>query len=164
MAINWEVGCVELLRVMINDLEDSPTYSDGRLKRLLVSAAFQVVQAATFAQVFSVDLVEQTITPDPTDEDTIDNHFVELMCLKAACIIDMGKAIKAAGKAVSGMDMKAVSFDLTGVSDAAIELLKSGYCSSYKEILTDYVYGTGNLGQVVMGPIRLYARGFYGRR
>lgn len=158
MAISWQISCIELLRVLIGDLDEVQIYTDAKLKRILIVAAYQVATDATFSTPFTVDLPEQSISPDPIDTD---EQFVNLMCLKAACIIDTGKAIKAAGKAVSGNDMKAVRFDLTGVAENTIKLLKEGYCKAYKEAIIDYSYGPGILGRSVMSPFRTYARGIY---
>lgn len=161
MAMAWETDCIELLRVLIDDMTTSPTYDNVKLKRLLVVAAYQINNEATFSQDFTVDIAAQTISPDPTDSDTLDENFVNLMCLKAACIMDRGAARKAAGKGIAGKDMNAVQFDLRGVSQYTIELLSKGYCAAYSEALTDYLYGNNSIGRAVMGPFRLYAQGYY---
>ena len=158
MATTWETETVELLRVLIDDLADTPTYSDEKLQRLLLVAAFQVVREVTFDKTFTVNLTEQTLEPDPTAAATLNKDLVNLMCLKAACIMDRGAAAKAAGKAVAGKDMNAVQFDLRGVAESTIRLLKEGWCAVYKEVVFDYISGTGNLGQAVLGPFRTLMR------
>lgn len=158
MAIAWQTEAIELLRVLINDLSDTPTYTDSHLTRLLIVAAYQVIQEVDFTQEFVVDIEEQDISPDPSATATKDDVLINLMCIKAACILDRGKAGIAAGKAISGKDMNAVQFDLTGVATSTLALLKQGWCAVYKEAIYDYVSGTGNLGKVVMGPFRTYLR------
>lgn len=164
MAITWRQDGLELLRVMLDDLEETPIYSDSKLSRILVVAAYQLVSEVTFTTEYTVDISQQLITPDPTDSDneTNDETFVNLMCLKAACIISRGAAIKAAGKAVSGSDMNAVKFDLTGVADSTLKLLDKGWCAVYKEALDNYEYGDGFIGRAVMGPFRTCVNGYRG--
>lgn len=162
MSLSWQVPCIELLRVLINDLEDTPTYSDARLIRVLTVAAFQVLRECDFPQNFTVDIVASDITPDPTDEDggTNNDDFINLMCLKAACIIDTGAAIQAANNATAGKDTVS-SWDLKGVAQHTIDLLSKGYCATYSSALDDYLSGDGVICAAVMGPFRTMARSRY---
>lgn len=164
MTISWPANCTELLRHLIDDLDSSNyLYSDARLQRLLIVAAFQVLTEADFAQSFVVNIGAQTITPDPTDVDggTNDDDFVNLICLKAACILSNGVAIQAANGAVSGRDMNS-SWDLKAVAQYSIDLLEKGWCKMYNQALDDYLSGDGAIGAAVMGPFRTKVRGYPG--
>lgn len=159
MSITWQHDCIELLRVMINDLSDTePIYSDSRLARVLVVAAFQLNTEVDFTQEYTIDLSQQLISPDPTDLEgqTRNDNFVNLMCLKAACIIDTGSAVLAAQNAMSVKDM-VFQADLRGVADSTLALLKEGWCKTYKEVVDDYLYGTTTACAAVMGPFRTIA-------
>lgn len=161
MAYTWENTTLPLLRAMIGDWDsESPLYDDDKLVSLLIVAAFQVNQDVTFRIDFSVSIPDKTITPDPTAEASKDFDFVNLFCIKAAAIMDRGNAVLAASKAVSGSDMNAIKFDLTGVASSTLALLKQGWCKVYDEVLYDYLTSTGNLGRAVMGPFRTYIRGY----
>ena len=163
MSISWQIPCIELLRHLINDLDTSNlTYTDTRLQRLLIVAAFQVACEVDFSQDFVIDIAGHSITPDPTDtaNGTNDENFVNLMCLKAACILSNGAAILAANNAVAGKDTVS-SWDLKGVAEHTIALLKEGWCKVYKEALEDYMTGDGTVGAAVMGPFRTRAYGYY---
>ncbi len=165
MALTWQHDAVELMRVMLDDMdEDNLLYSESKITRILVVAAYTLAAEVTFTQDYTIDISQQLITPDPTDyaNSTDDANFVNLMCLKAACIISRGAAIKAAGKAVAGSDMNAVKFDLRGVADSTLKLLEKGWCAVYNEVLNDYIYGSGTMGRAVMSPFRTYARGYTG--
>lgn len=157
----WDIDAVELLRVLINDLDAEPAYTDERLIRVLVASAFQVMRKAEFSQIFIVDIGRQTITPDPTDStnSTNDEHFVNLMCLKAACIIDTGSAIKAANTAIAGKDLNN-TFDLKGVATSTLSLLEKGYCATFDATFNEYLSGDGSVSAAVMGPFRVYARNY----
>lgn len=154
----WEIEAIEILRNIIDD-PDSTKYTDVRLKRLLIVAAFQVLQEAAFTTEFTVDISEQTITPDPTDSDndTRDDSLVNLMCLKAACIMERGVTGTSAGKAVAGKDGFS-SFDLRGVAEARLKLMQVGACKEYANALSDYqAGGSGSdiiAGAAVLSPFR----------
>lgn len=157
----WDVDAVELLRVLINDCDETPTYTDERLIRVLVVGAFQLMRKAVFSQTFVVDIGRQTITPDPTDTTNLtnDENFVNLMCLKAACIIDTGSAIKAANNAIAGKDLD-VAFDLKGVASSTLALLDKGYCATFEAAFDEYLSGSGVISAAVMGPFRIFARNY----
>lgn len=164
MAIKWQVPSIQLLRHLIDDDDETNyTYSDSRLSRLLLSAAFIVLREATFSQDFVADIAEQEITPNPVDVEngTNDENLINLICLKAACILANGAAIRAANNAVAGKDTVS-SWDLKGVAQHTIDLLEKGWCKVYAEAMEDYLYGDGIIGAAVMGPFRTIARG-YGR-
>jgi hypothetical protein len=161
MAISWEMDCVELLRNLINDVAEPQRYTDDRLTRALVVAAFQVLRRADFSQDFIVDISQQLITPDPTDRDggTNDEDFVNFMCLKAACIIDTGAAMLAAQSAFTAKDM-VTQVDLRGVATSTLAILEKGYCSTFETLLGEYIDGNNFVSAAVMGPFRLNARNF----
>ena len=158
----WQRETLEILRVFINDLEDTPTYSDERLLKVITVSGYQLLREATFTQDYVVDIIAQSILPDPSDvvNSTNDENFINLICLKAACIIDTGSAIKAANNAIAGKDTSGVSFDLGGVATGTLALLKDGWCAAYKAALDDHLMGDGFVSAAVVGPFRTMARNF----
>lgn len=157
--MSWEPSSTEILRVMINDLETTPTYSDDRLMRVLIVAGYQVLRIVDFPQNFVVDIQEQTIVPDPTDivNQTNNDDFIDLMCLKAACIIDTGTASLAAQSAVAGKDLVS-SWDLRGVAASTLALLEKGWCATFEEAIDNYLNNHGIVSAAVMSPFRTRAR------
>lgn len=83
----WNTECVEVVRVLINDMAATPTYADDRLERLVVIAALQLIQEVSFDTTYTVDVSKGTISPDPSNDDTKDNAFINLVCLKASVIL-----------------------------------------------------------------------------
>lgn len=153
----WEDDMPEILRVMVNDLEDTPTYSDEKLLRVLVVAAFQVLRELTFAQTYTVNIQNQTISPDPTASATLEESFVNLVTIKAACILDRGSAVTAASRAISVRDGGS-AVDLRGVFGANLKLLEKGWCAVYEQEKLAYQAGqTRVAGAAVMTPFRVYA-------
>lgn len=83
----WSPECVEILRNLINDVSDTPTYTNDRLERLLIVAALQVSREVDFIYNYTINVSEVLISPDPSDPNSRDNAFLNLVCLKAAVVL-----------------------------------------------------------------------------
>lgn len=155
LIMSWTTEATEILRNTIDDADDTPVYSDERLHRLLLVAAFQVNLIADFVNDYTVDIETTTLDPDPTSEDDRDDSFVNLMCLKAACILERGKAFRAAGNAGLVKEFS-TTVDLQGVAKARAALLaKGGFCPTFQEELETYQLDrTYVAGAAIMGPFR----------
>lgn len=157
----WQTELVELLRVMVNDLADTPTYSDYRLQRVLVVAAFQVSTELDFSRDFVVDVTAQTITPDPTDGDDRNDAFTNLVCMKAACITDRGEAAAAAKQAIAVRDGTS-AIDLRGNLQGKLKLLEKGWCAAYDDAKLEYQAGqVHTAGAAIIGPFRFWLNSTY---
>ncbi len=156
--MSWESDTVEILRVMVDDLEET-VYTDEKLHRIALVGAFQVLREADFAQGYTVDLAAGTLDPDPTLVATREEALTNLMTLKAACILSRGGSSRAAAKAMMVRE-GATTVDLRGAADATLKLLDKGWCKAYQEALLEHRTGRGTAGAMVMGPLRLYARGY----
>lgn len=154
----WFNETIEIVRVLINDLDETPEFSDDRLERVILVAAFQVNNTADFTQTFTVDITGGTISPDPTLSATKDESFVNLVCLKAGCIIERGAVTKAAGNAIIAREGSS-SINLASVAAARQKILESGgLCSVYDEALTDYMFTSNTVaGAAIMSPFRTLA-------
>lgn len=159
----WQDDMTEVLRVLVNDTEDTPTYSDDKLERVLVVASFQVLLQLKFSQDYKVNISNRTITPDPTATATKDESFVNLATLKAACIVDHGAAIIAAQRAIAVKDGGS-SVDLRGVFQGKFALLEKGWCAVFDTEKFEYQAGLVRVaGAVILTPFRLYAYGGLGQ-
>jgi hypothetical protein len=85
MASTWQNEMVRIVRHLVDDL-DAATYSDSRLEETVLVSAQMVQLQVTFDKTYTVDVDELLLTPDPTAA-TRDNAFINLVCLKTACII-----------------------------------------------------------------------------
>lgn len=158
----WQDDMVEILRVMVNDMDTTQTYTDDKLLRVLVVSCFQVISELQFAQTYTVSISNQTLSPDPTVEGTTDQSFVNLVTQKAACVIDRGSAIIAASRAISVRDGGS-SVDLRGVFQGKLALLEKGWCAVYADTKLEYqMNGAAVAGAVVMTPFRVYAKDVFG--
>ena len=99
----WQAEFITLLRVLIDDLSSPQTYNDKRLTQVLAVAAQLVTNELNFPSKFRVDIQALTIEPSPVDrESTRDENFINLVCIKAACLIYRGETIKSVGQGICG--------------------------------------------------------------
>lgn len=148
-----------ILQMLVND-PTGTTYTTDILTRCLVVAAFQVKQDADFSAAYVTDIVGLTITPDPVDMDQPDESFVNLVCLKAACILNRGAAVVAANRAIAVRDGSS-SIDLRSVVLSQLKLLEKGWCAVYDDQLFRYQSDqfNGFAGAAVMTPFRTVLTG-----
>lgn len=152
--MSWPAEAVNILRVMINDVDATPAYDDARLMKLITASAFQVNAEAGLAASYDVDVGELTITPDPSEDDSKDDNFVYLSCLKAACTLERAEASLAAKRGFSFRD-GGTSVDFTKGADFRLKLLGQGWCKEYER--ARFLARMGGLqGAVVMTPFRAY--------
>lgn len=160
--MSWQTECTRLLRHMINDLGVSPKYGDDRLEELIIVAAQFVQQEVSLTQVYVVDLDECKLDPDPTVRTNRDDSFINLILLKAACIIDQSEARSASGKAISISDSGS-RIDLRGNLAGALKILEKGWCEAYKETKLEYELDRmGTAGKAILSPFRTDLMNSYG--
>lgn len=155
----WQAEFVTLLRVLIDDIVSPQTYADNRLIQVLAAAAQLVTSELTFTNDFVVDIQALTIEPSPVDRATTrDDSFINLVCIKAACLVERGESRKAVGQGISIRDGSS-AIDLRGSMDGRLKLLEKGWCFVYDE--TKLQYQTSRIGGVagaaIMTPFRIFA-------
>lgn len=177
MSSGWKSEMCILLRVLLDDFEEPYKIKDKSIQRLIVAAAQYVIAELTFPVKYEADINSLSITPDPTDDGggshggngeglgskTRDENFINLTCLKAACIADMGAARTAARQSFLMKD-GTTSVDLRDVGKARLELIKTGFCKLYEQAKMEYVFGKNGTiaGGAIVTPFKLYA-GYNGR-
>lgn len=158
----WEDDATEILRMLTDDYGTTSRVSDDNLLRALLVAAFQVNREVDFDTAYSINLTAQSISPSPS----ADEAFLNLMTLKAACMLDRGAAITAANRAIAVRDGSS-SVDLRGIAKARLEIAqKGGYCKAYQEAREDFIReqagidrtGATTAGRAVLSPFRTLAR------
>lgn len=151
----WQDSMIPMLRLMVNDVA-STTYADDTLEQSLVVAAFQIgAEFRTFE--FVANIANVDISPDPTEPETQNDSYVNLVCIKAACIIDTGSAAKAASQAIAVKDGSS-SIDLRGALQGKLALLKEGWCSVLKEAKYTYQMQLSEAaGAAIMTPFRVFS-------
>lgn len=130
--MSWQAEIPIIVRTLINDLDENPTYSTERILQTIAVAAKYVQIDVTLEQQYEVDVESQQITPDPTVDK--DEAFITLVSLKAACIIDQStfrtKATMEGVRAALGPANISVSGSLSGWKT----ILDQGPCALYEEL------------------------------
>lgn len=153
----WQDEMGELLRVMVWDMTTPPTYPDDSLQRVLVASAQMVETEMDFLWLYVADIPNRDIVPDPTDPVTRDDNFVNLVCMRAAAIIDQGVARTEPGIVIRD---NGSSVDLRGKLEAALKLVALGWAKEYEQQKLVYQAGllhNGIVGAAVIGPFRSMA-------
>jgi len=148
MAWNTEIPII--VRVLINDMSDSQTYSDERLQQVIAVSAKYVQFDVVLDHSYQVDVINPAISPDPTDLN--DEIFISLVSLKAACIIDQSalrtRAAAEGIKAALGPAMLSVN----GSLDGFIAILDKGPCAAYEELTSHWDVSQATAVRAILGP------------
>lgn len=148
----WQVEIPIIVRNLINDLEDTPTYSDNRINQLAVVAAQYVIAEVNLDKTYSINIVSPTIIPDPSDPNTRDTDFVGFIALKTACLLDQStfrtKAIGEGIKTSLGSANLAIYGNLSGYKN----ILEFGPCKLYENLSLDHNIGNATAVRAVLSP------------
>ena len=150
----WDITMTTMLRVFINDTESPQTYTDDRLKQVLIVAAQYVNMELNFDNTYTITIGAtadaSNISPDPVS--LSDDSFTNFTVLKAACIADFStfrtKALQAGVKAKCGPAV----LDTIKHLDGFKELLNNGPCKAYEIAKKNWVFGNGELIKAVLSP------------
>ncbi|NDB57585.1 hypothetical protein EB001_03970 [bacterium] len=144
--MHWQSHTNLMVRTLVNDLDDTNyKYSDERINSTVAVSAQLVILELDFKSMYTVDVIDQTIEPDPID----DNVFINLVVYRAAILIVGGEVKSEAANAISIKDGPS-AIDLRGVSSTLLTLYK--YLSDkYDSIAQNYGY-SANLGNAILGP------------
>jgi len=146
----WQETMTIMVRTLINDLDETNyTYSGERIEQTILVAAQLVNSAADFQNTYVPDLTQLTLSPDPTTAPA-DNDYVNLVSLKAACIIASNEAKTSAGDALLVKDGPS-TIDTRTSSGSMLNISKD-LCGRYHDMLVDYKAGKSIAGQSILGP------------
>lgn len=148
----WEIEIPIIIRNLINDLEANPAYSDSRIQQLTVVAAQYVINDINLTQQYNIDIINQTITPDPSDPSTRDTDFIGFISLKAACILDQStfrsKAALEGVRTALGSANLSISGNLGGYKT----ILDQGPCALYDQLKMEHNIGNATAVSAVLSP------------
>jgi len=149
--MSWQGQMSTIVRHLIDDLD--PTnykYSDHRVETAILVSAQLTTMNVDFANSYTINVESCTLSPDPTDSDTRDNPFINLVSLRSACIIIGGEIRSESGNAISIKDGPS-AIDLRGVS-ATLTALYKDLCEKYDHLLLEYRAGNAVAGHAIIGP------------
>ena len=149
--MSWQGQMSIIVRYLIDDIDaDKYKYSDKRVETTLLVAAQFVTLVVDLNNTYTINVEQCALTPDPTDTDTKDNAFINLTCLKAACIMVGSEVRSESSNAISIKDGPS-AIDLRGVASTLIVLYQD-LCQKYAQLLLDYRAGNSVAGQAILGP------------
>ena len=147
---------VKMLRYIIDDV-DCSAYTDDRLEETIIVSAQFVNLEIDFDKTYTIDVDQLILTPDPTDA-VKDDAFINLVVLKAGCIVLTGEA---KAKALEALKMKDGPVEIdTSHRHRALETQAKQMCEAYQKTKLQYVTGTGRTGQAVMTPFTFERFGY----
>lgn len=148
--MSWNIEIPIMVRTLINDFGDTPSFSDERLLQVIAVAAKYVQFDVSLDHSYTIDVVNPNITPDPSGTD--DNIFISLISLKAACIIDQSslrtKAALEGIKASLGPASLSVAGSLSGFN----LIIDKGPCAAYDELTSHWDVKEATTIRAVLSP------------
>jgi hypothetical protein len=150
----WEIEIPIIIRNLINDFAEPPTYSDSRIKQLAVVAAQYVLNDINLSTQYNIDIVNETITPDPSAPNSRDTDFIGFIGLKSACILDQStfrtKAALEGIKTALGSANLSISGNLAGYKMILDQ--EQGPCKLYDQLTLDHNIGNATAVSAVLSP------------
>jgi hypothetical protein len=145
----WIDSAIAILRVIINDSNSAAyTYSDCRLTDILMVGAMYTKQDIQFSTTYTIDIINKTISPDPS----ADEIFTNFVVMRSACVCDFSTFRTQA--LMEGVTARCgpATLSVLNRNKAFKDLLEVGPCASYQTMRQDYIYGGGLLCKAVMSP------------
>jgi len=148
----WQIEIPIIIRSLINDLADPPTYTDERILQLAVVAAQYVTMEVNLDKEYNIDIVSIDITPDPSDPATRDTDFIGFVAMKASCLLDQSTfRTKAAGEGLRAA-LGPASLSVTGTLAGYKDILNMGPCKLYDQLVMDHNIGNATAVRAVFSP------------
>jgi hypothetical protein len=144
----WQEDMTTLLRYVVNDYTTPYENTDGNLQRLLVTAAQLTKKDVDFDVDYAITIAATGISPDPFSIN--DNGFINLVVLKAACLLARGEQKKKGQNALAIKDGPS-NVDGRGPADA-MKNWANTVCAEYAQAELEYRLGNNNAGQAIVGP------------
>lgn len=155
--MSWQGEMTTIVRTLISDVDPTNyTYSNSRLETSILVAAQIVLTEVDFENIYTVDVEQCYLRPDPTDPTTglstvnRDDAFINLVSLKTAVII-MGSEMKTSAlgalKVVDGPS----SIDYTAVATNIKYLYEYAY-KTYEDFKFNYLAGNNAVGKAILSP------------
>ncbi len=149
----WDLEIPIIVRNLINDVDESnPTYSDDRIKQLIVVSANYVIKDVNLAVTYNIDTINANITPDPSSPDSRDDTFVTLLALKSACLLDQSTfRTKAVSEGIR-TSLGSASLSVAGNLDGYKTLLQIGPCKLYDDLTMSHNIGDATAIAAILSP------------
>lgn len=128
----WQQEILTLVRVLVNDLSETPQYGDDQILQSIAVCANFVQYDVSLDTKYIVDITNISISPDPTVNR--DDIFISLLGLRTACLLDQStfrtKAALEGIRASLGPTSLAVQNHLSGFK----QIIEHGPCKTYYDL------------------------------
>ena len=149
--MSWQGQMSTILRYLIDDVDStSYKFSDERIETTLLVAAQLVTLEVDLTNTYTINVETCSLSPDPTETDTRDNAFINLVCLKGAVVI-VGSQIRVESSNSISIKDGPSAIDLRGVTGTLTVLYKD-LSEKYEKLLLDYRTGNSVAGKSILGP------------
>lgn len=146
----WQNELTTMVRVLINDMLEPYQFTDERIVDTILVAGKYLQFDINLEHSYSIDVVNKTITPDPTIDD--DEIFIMLAALKAACLVDQGTLrTKAAMEGVRAA-LGPASLSVGGAAAGWALLMEHGPCKLYSDLVEHWDVANASAVAAVLGP------------
>ena len=145
----WQDEMSTIVRYLVNDTDTtSPTFSDERIETSILVGAQLVNNEIDFSQTYTVEVEGGSISPDPTTP-TRDNNFINIVSLRAGCII-LGSEVKTQGLSAIRVSDGPSSIDMSRTVDG-IKVMYDEICARYEDAKMQYK-ANGVVGEAILSP------------
>jgi len=146
----WQTEIPIIVRSLINDFEE--TYSNDRIVQLITVAAKYVLLDLNLDQDYSIDVVNNLITPDPCDNDSRDETFISFVALRASCFLDQSTyRTKAATEGIK-TSLGPARLDVSGNLSGYKNIIDIGPCAVYEYLKQQHNIGNASAISAVLSP------------
>lgn len=152
MSIYWPIEIPIIVRNLIGDISDNPSYSDIRINDLAVVAAQYVLSEVTLTKKYTINIIDKSISPDPSDPSNRDSDFISFLGLKIACLIDQSSLRTRALSAGIKTSLASAVLDIDANADSYKLLLETGPCHLYNTLSLEYNIGNSSMLQAILSP------------
>jgi hypothetical protein len=148
--MSWQTELPIIVRTLVNDLSDQPTYSDERLWQVIAVAAKYVQFDVVLEQTYNIDVSNSTIVPDPTD--SRDEIFIALVSLKTACLIDQSTLRTKASMEGIRASLGPASLSVGGSLEGLRMIIEQGPCATYDELTSHWDVKDATAVRAILSP------------
>jgi len=144
---------IPMIRALIGDVGPTLSYSDARLEEVLcVAAKLLLSDNITFDYSYTVSISTHSISPDPVDSG--DNAFLNFVCLKASCIMDISQYRTKAAVAGISAKLGPASLDTRDHIKGFLDILNTdgGPCKAYERLKFEHMFGNAAICKVILSP------------
>lgn len=150
--MSWQTEIPIIVRSWINDWSDTPVYSDDRIQQLITVSAQYVINEVNLNNEYTIDIVNNTISPDPTTLEKKDTDFIGFVALKSSCMLDQSSLrTKAAMEGIRAA-LGPANISVNGALRGYDLILSKGPCALYEQLKMDYEIGNANGIRAILSP------------